>query len=151
MDLHLIGDSLPNPSQIPLVPTVSGSIGISPYPAREDHSHASNTPWILATFSTGWADYGGVHTRVQYRKVGDKVEVMGLAVVTIARVAGDPVFVLPAGYRPVSLLLFVVLGWDGAGERGARLDVFSGGSVVPSNFAMPIGAYIALNFELSTL
>lgn len=57
------------------------------------------TAWTYVTFQSSWADYdtSGTWARAAYRRIGDVVYVRGLVK---DGTIGQPVFTLPAGFRP---------------------------------------------------
>lgn len=52
--------------------------------------------WTAVTFAGAWVNFGGSEQTVQYRKVGDLVQIRGVA----KSGAAGTVFTLPVGYRP---------------------------------------------------
>lgn len=88
-------------------------------------------------FQGTWVNYGGGYDEANYYKdPWERVFVSGLVKLgTIGNVA----FVLPAGYRPRSRMIFV--GLDGLGA-GVRLDVLATGDVIP---IAGNNAYFAIN------
>lgn len=102
------------------------------------------TPWTNVTFSTGYADYSvGTFGNTQYRRVGDVVYLRGLAKTTSSRAAGDPMFVLPTGFRPSRQELSYVAMYDTATESPRRIDIYTDGNVKPAP-ALAIGSYVSL-------
>ena len=60
-----------------------------------------DTPWTGVTFQNGWANYGSGYQTCQYRKIGDVVQLRGVA----TNATGNTVaFTLPAGYRPPAVV-----------------------------------------------
>jgi hypothetical protein len=61
-------------------------------------------PWIGVAggvgFAANFADNGGGDQVCQYRKVGDEIQIRGVAVSTGATGAGATIFTLPVGFRP---------------------------------------------------
>lgn len=57
-----------------------------------------DTGWVDVTFQNGWSNYGGVYQTVQYRRVGSKVILRGLA---MGGTIAAAIFTLPAGFRPL--------------------------------------------------
>lgn len=90
-------------------------------------------------FATGWANFGGIRV-VQFRKVGVEVKLRGVGNTTSARVATDPVFVLPVGSRPTSQEVFACVGGSGL----IRVDVKTDGSVIVQQ-AMAAGVFLSLS------
>jgi hypothetical protein len=58
------------------------------------------TAWVAPSFSNGWANAAGVQA-VQYRRVGDEVQLRG---VMASGTVGAAAFTLPAGFRPPATL-----------------------------------------------
>jgi len=77
-------------------------------------------------FATGWGNYGAPFQTVQYRKIGVLVYVRGLAISSSNRAAGDPVFTLPVGFRPLSQLLYTSIQSNGQ----YRVDVETTGRII---------------------
>lgn len=55
--------------------------------------------WTAPTFQNSFTSWGSPYQAVQYRKVGDVVHLRGLVNATNGT-AGNPMFTLPAGFRP---------------------------------------------------
>jgi hypothetical protein len=95
--------------------------------------------WINVSFQNGWVNYGSVYQTVQYRKVGDMVQIRGLAK---SGTIGQVIFTLPGGYAPLASLQFAV---DNAAKYG-MVEVTSTGGVVLN--ASVVGANnIVVNFN----
>jgi hypothetical protein len=58
-----------------------------------------DTGWINATLTGGWSNYGSPYSGAQYRRIGNVVYLRGL-VKDGAFGASNPIFTLPAGFRP---------------------------------------------------
>jgi hypothetical protein len=57
----------------------------------------ASTAWTAVTFTNSWVNFGSTQQTVQYRKVGDMVQIRGMMKSgTIAAGA----FTLPSGFRP---------------------------------------------------
>lgn len=82
------------------------------------------TTWLPAQLQPPWFHYGGGWQSARYtRDAMGTVFVEGLVA---GGSAGDTIFTLPVGYRPVGQLIFATIANNGL----ARLDVTSGGAVV---------------------
>jgi hypothetical protein len=83
--------------------------------------------WSNVVFGTGWGNYGGGWTGVQYKKIGDMVFMRGLA----TRSTGiDPtICTLPVGFRPQGSHMVSSYTSDGAG----RVDISPTGAVTVIN------------------
>lgn len=93
--------------------------------AADLNAALASTAWTAVTFTNSWVDFGSGHQAVQYRKVGDMVQVRGLMKTgTINTVA----FTLPSGFRPPATLLYACVSNDLFGE----LQVTSAGTVTPA-------------------
>jgi hypothetical protein len=91
-------------------------------------------------FATGWGNYGAPFNTVQYRKVGVRVYLRGLAISASNRAADDPVFTLPAGFRPLGQLMFTAIQSNGQ----YRVDVKTAGDVtIPA--AAASGVFVSLS------
>lgn len=95
----------------------------------------TNTAWITPTYNSGWGDYGAGWGGARYIKMPDgTVRFKGL----IKNVSGGTsstgatMFTLPAGYRPLETLRFVVNTSAGT----VQLDINITGTVV-LNVALP--------------
>lgn len=100
------------------------------------------TAWTAVTFVGGWVDYGdGVNQTMQYRKVGDIVELRGLI-----KTGAIPstAFVLPVGFRPPKSLSFATVSADAFG----RIAISDIGEVA---VAQGGALYTAINLQFSTV
>lgn len=79
------------------------------------------TAWTAPTLLNSWVDYGGGYQTIQYRKVGDMVQVRGLG--KNGTIGFVNAFVLPTGFRPPALLqiesyrttdVIIAIGTDGS-------------------------------------
>ena len=82
-----------------------------------------DTGWIAPSLINSWANYGGGYTSAGYRKVGDIVQLRGALTGGTIGLAG---FTLPAGYRPMAL---VILATGYVTGSGGSTNIFSNGSV----------------------
>lgn len=67
--------------------------------------------WTDVTFTNGWVNYGGAAQTVQYRKLGDRVEIRGAAK---NGTPGTQIFQLPEGFRPPAELTLIEVSYGGA-------------------------------------
>lgn len=95
--------------------------------------------WTAPTLAWSWVNFGAPHQDVQYRKVGDLVQIRGLMK---NGTMAAPAFNLPAGYRPPKDLFFAVVS---AGAP-AVMNVEAGGNVYPSTGS---NTWFAVNCEFS--
>ena len=98
------------------------------------------TPWTGVTFENSWVDYGTPGWRgVQYRKVGDEVQIRGLA----ARASDSTatMFTLPTGFRPLQPELFPAYSNSGL----VRIDVQVSGIVAVVFGAAGYSLYVSLS------
>lgn len=82
----------------------------------------------VPTLATNWSSFdAGVNFTIPsfYKRAG-RVHLTGLAKKSIAVVAGETIFTLPAGYRPDKQLVFPIIS---SGVIG-RLDVSPAGAVI---------------------
>ena len=80
--------------------------------------------WQPATLNAPWLAFGDPFANASYRKDGGRVQMRGLVK---AGAGGSTVCVLPAAYRPLTQLLFIV-GCDLTAP--ARIDVRINGEVL---------------------
>lgn len=97
------------------------------------------TPWVAPTLVNGWVNFGSdylgaAYQTARYRKVGDVVYIEGMIK---SGTIDQPVFILPAGFRPAARQVFTCLcrGAEmspsvGIGVGGV-LYVTPGGTVIP--------------------
>jgi hypothetical protein len=96
--------------------------------------------WTGVTFEGTWVNFGSTFQEVEYRKVGDVVQVRGLAK---DGTVGSVIFTLPSGFRPPADLHFI--NYSAAAPGGFVVNtVGEVDSIFGSN-----GTF-ALNFEFST-
>ncbi len=102
------------------------------------------TAWTAVTFANGWANVAG-HGTVQYRKIGDEVELRGrMAAGTMQNTA----FTLPAGFRPAAIYQFPVASADAGGNWiFGQIEVQTTGIVKPSAGTNTAIAFGALTFS----
>lgn len=85
--------------------------------------------WTNASLLNGWVNAGGIQPPAAYRLVGDEVQVRGRV---LSGTVGSPIFNLPAGYRPPTVMTFpttsIISGNWGAG-------------IVEANTSGDVGAY----------
>ncbi|HEX7313308.1 MAG TPA: hypothetical protein VF297_05280 [Pyrinomonadaceae bacterium] len=72
-------------------------------PAFAPQTNVTSGAWTAVTFSGTWVNYGAPFQTVQYRKIGDRVELRGTAKLGTAL---STLFTLPTGYRPPADLVF---------------------------------------------
>jgi hypothetical protein len=82
------------------------------------------SPGASSILSSLWTPYGGVFEVPRYRRVGDEVEVEGLA--QVASGGGLTVATLPIGYRPLKAHVSTILG---NGDVSQRCDVRPDGAI----------------------
>lgn len=68
-----------------------------------DDSGPVTTAWVAPTLLNSWANYGGSFQNAGYRKNGDVVEIRG----TVKSGTINPIFTLPAGFRPPAIHSFI--------------------------------------------
>ena len=71
-------------------------------------------PWITAALVNSWVGFSASNPSLQYRKVGDVVQLRGLLK---GGASGATITTLPAGYRPPQQLLAPSISTDGAACR----------------------------------
>lgn len=83
------------------------------------------TAWTAVTFQNSWVNFNVAYQPVQYRKVGDEVQLRGfMSTGTMSAVA----FTLPAGFRP----LFINLMGTIANSAIAQLAIDPSGTCSPT-------------------
>jgi hypothetical protein len=97
--------------------------------------------WTAVTFTNSWVDFGAGYQAVQYRKVGDMVELRG----TMKNgTLGATAFTLPAGHLPPAYIPFTCPNSAGT-HIVAYVTVDATGQVAVSNFGGVTNADISLN------
>ena len=93
----------------------------------------NDSGWITATLSSPFTNFSAdaSFTPVEYRKIGDIVNIQGLMDANSAS-NGSTIFTLPVGYRPKKRLIFTV---ENGNTVTARVDIFSDGIVQAHNMA----------------
>lgn len=83
--------------------------------------------WKTPTLSSPWRNYGGAYANIGYKKdpMGF-VHLRGLATGGSTTLSQDPMFQLPAGYRPAGRAIFIC---SGGGDDRIRVDVNTDGWV----------------------
>ncbi len=101
-------------------------------------------PWTAVPASAAnWGNFGGAFQTVQYRKVGDMVQLRGEAGSTGANAANSVVTTLPVGFRPPATLQWIA-------ELGANMgfiQINNAGQVI-CTLATP-GAGFSLSINLT--
>ena len=81
----------------------------------------SDSGWITPTLNSGYGSLGSPYGPVQYRKIGNVVNVVGLLSTSVTGV----VFTLPEGYRPPIQVVALSNSANGVG----RVDIETDGDV----------------------
>jgi hypothetical protein len=81
----------------------------------------SDSDWITPTLNSGYASLSSPYGPVQYRKIGNIVNIIGL----VTGSATGVVFTLPEGYRPPTNVVALSNSSNGVG----RVDVTTAGNV----------------------
>lgn len=97
------------------------------------------TAWTAATFQNSWVNFDAAHTSVAYRKVGDVVQVRGIAK---SGTLVLPIFTLPAGFRPPKYMYFPTVSNNSFGY----IEMQPGGGVVA---AAGSNLSFTVNFQFS--
>lgn len=86
----------------------------------------SYTPstWVVATMLNGWSYFGGGYSLVSYRKMGDVVQMRGVAKGGTIGAPSASMLLLPSGFRPPAAMMFAVI----AGNTLGRINVNSDGN-----------------------
>lgn len=98
-------------------------------------------PWTNFVFGSNWTNYGSGFQTCQWRKVGDVVELRGLATLVTPGTGGTSIItVFPVGARPAMTLLFPTI--MGEPNQICRIDVNNSGNLQPT-FTVP--TWVSLN------
>jgi hypothetical protein len=99
------------------------------------------TAWTVPAYAGTWSNLGGAFQVAQYRKVGDEVQMRGVAQ---GGAAGSTIFTLPVGFRPIQNMIFATSSNTLFGE----IRVMNTGLVV-----MQAGnpAYVSLELQFSVI
>lgn len=98
--------------------------------------------WTPVTFQNAWVDYGAPFQVAQYSiSPFDFVYIRGLVK---NGTFNNPIFTLPAGFRPPAHLLFAQCNTNG-NETYCRLDVQSDGQVIPRAGAGGTNGFVSIN------
>lgn len=81
------------------------------------------TAWTAVTFQNSWVNFGSGYQAMEYRKVGDMVQLRGL--IKSGTVSTD-MFTLPTGFRPPAAIQLATAA--GGGGYGAY-QIFADGRV----------------------
>lgn len=84
--------------------------------------------WTPVTFQGTWANQTGGSQPVQYRKLGDMVQLRGQMA---AGSMSSPAFTLPVGFRPPFLFMLSTGCFNGSAWVVARMDMNTDGRCVP--------------------
>lgn len=104
---------------------VMQTLGVSPQGVLATVAAAvAPTAWTAVTFQNSWVNFGGGYQAMQYRKVGDMVQLRGtIAAGTVTAVG----FTLPVGFRPPANVQMPVRAGPTTGD--SYLDIATTGSV----------------------
>ena len=102
--------------------TITGDLTVS-----TAGSTIAQEAWNAPTLESNWSNYGGDYVESGYMK--DTMGFVHIRGMIDCVGAGDDIFTLPAGYRPASKLIFVVLYYDNGTYRPGRVDITSAGVV----------------------
>lgn len=120
---------------------VTGASAYNPQIVVEDITYADMgglvTPWQAPSFLNGWSNFGAPYSPAGYRKVGDNVQLRGL-VKGGTTAALTPMFVLPAGYRPPTILMIATT----SNSAFSEVRVYNDGTVY-----FNVGSAIHLSLE----
>jgi hypothetical protein len=81
--------------------------------------------WTPLPFAATWTNLSPAYSQCAYRKIGDRVELRGIAV---SSSTANTIATLPVGFRPSGISMYPVLSMDVA----VRLDVQTSGALVRS-------------------
>jgi hypothetical protein len=141
---------------VPVTQMPTGPIGPQGPPGNSvtvpmDIWHLVGAAGEPAFANANWKNYGSGTTAVGFRKdpLG-RVFLKGALGVQTAQIGtGTNIFVLPAGYRPPTNLIFDARTASGASDTNARVDVLADGSVLFQNIGTsgpaPVGILISLD------
>jgi hypothetical protein len=80
------------------------------------------TTWTAATLLNGWSHYGNGYHAVGYRKVGDVVEMRGVAAGGTIGAPSPSMLLMPTGFRPVASLMFAAIAGNALGRINVNPD-----------------------------
>lgn len=127
--------------QSPAYPAAPDNLQITDLTTGSVFSVSGEVPWIdVATgvgFTNSWVNFGSGEQDMQYRKVGDQVQLRGT--VKSGTVGFVPVFTLPVGYRPPTTVSLAIVS-NGALANlyitsSGAVCIIAGSNVSPSIFA----------------
>lgn len=106
--------------------------------------------WTGVSFQNSWFNYAGFQA-VQYRKIGDIVQLRGLARKNATFAINNVILLLPAGFRPSATQIWTVRAATPT-EFAARVDVETTGAVVPKfSSSDASGNWISFHHSFSIL
>ena len=104
-----------------------------------------STGWTAVTFQNSWANYGAGYQGVEYRKVGDMVQLRG--VLNTAGTSATAAFTLPVGFRPLASLS--ISAANSVGAQIAMLDINASTGVVLIYYVGTDSVGISTQFSIS--
>lgn len=96
-------------------------------PPVQNGGYAADTGWIYPTMGNSWVNFDGGYQTARYRRINGIVYVQGLIK---SGVIGTTAFTLNEGFRPAATIMISAV--DGSNTANGRLDILSGGAVVPT-------------------
>jgi hypothetical protein len=114
--------------------------------ASSGSSGLTTTAWTAVTFAGTWANYGSGYQGMEYRKVGDMVQLRG---VIAGGTSGTTVCTLPAGFRPPAQTQTGMRAGTGANSAGL-MDVNTNGVVIVYSEGATTACSVDFQFSVST-
>lgn len=100
----------------------------NPWYRIDNNEFYNPNAWQNVSFQNSWVNYAGSYQLCQYRKLGDMVQLRGMAKLGTV---GTTIFTLPSGYRPPAYLIFAV-------AVGSRAALTSGAASTGTAHTHPI-------------
>lgn len=120
------------------VKAISGGANWYTAPATSIEAFDTGWSWTAPTLLNSWADYGNGYNPAGYYK--DSFNIVHLRGMVKSGAVATNIFVLPTGYRPALLTMFLTLATDAY----SRIDVYSDGSVYV-NYLGGASTYVSLD------
>lgn len=90
---------------------------------------SSGTDWVGFPFQNSWTNYGYGWQAPQYRRLGDTVELRGLALKATDSAAGEAIATLPVGFRPPAPVIYNVRAGSNNTQGSERIDISAAGVI----------------------
>lgn len=104
-----------------------------------------DTTWTSLTLVNSWVPYGSPYVTPAYRRIGDVVELRGLAKDGVTTL-GTTICTLPAGFRPPSGTVTVTIV-SGTATGVGRIDISTSGAVTVSTGITSFACFDNVSFS----